>query len=128
MAERVRGDWDESSSEENSAPDWDMLTYIEPSLYACPEGDRLNPHREGAEVGKQFLEGLGWNVKAQTSLDMDKPLSVDPQLEAAECYTDRDTLTTQLQVCVCARARARVLACVRAQDSLSLCLSPRVCT
>jgi hypothetical protein len=97
MDERVKGTWDSDSSDENSAPDWDACTYIEPSIYACPEGDRENPHREGAEWGKQVLEAMGYNIKAQTSLDMDKALSLDPHEEALECLEDRDTLTRQLQ-------------------------------
>ena len=43
MAERVRGSWaDAESSDENSAPDFDLLTFIEPSIYKLPQARRRN--------------------------------------------------------------------------------------
>ena len=54
---RVKGAWDEEeSSDENSAPDYDAATYIDPSVYALPQGDVASPHREGAEWVKEVVE------------------------------------------------------------------------
>ncbi len=91
MAERVRGSWaDDESSDETSAPDFDAATYIEPSVYAFPQGDAENPHRPGAEWGKAAIEAMGLHVETQTTLDMEKDFVIDPH-EDARCVC----------VCVC---------------------------
>lgn len=98
MTDRVRGAWEDAeSSDENSAPDFDKLTYIEPSIYNLPQGDVDMPHRPGAEWGKEVVESLGFNAKAQTTLDMDKELAIDAHEEAKYLLLDRETLIQHLR-------------------------------
>ena len=84
---------DEDSSEEVSAPDFDKAIYFDRSIFEHPEGDKNDPHREGAEWGKQFLESIGAEVASQTSLDMDRPLVFDPLEEG--CIIPREKLEDQ---------------------------------
>ena len=83
----------EEEDDEISAPDIEALTYIEPSIFACPEGDVENPHRAPGP-GKALIESTGSTVKAQTTKDVQKPLTFDPLDEW--CYQDRETLENQL--------------------------------
>ena len=63
---------------ECSAPDIDRMTYIEPSIFKCPEGDRENPHRQKGPA-QDFVQVIGANVECQTSRDINEEnLTIDP--------------------------------------------------
>lgn len=79
---------------EVSAPDVDAASYIEPSIFKCPEGDRERPHRKPGPV-KEFLEAIGANVECQTSKRVNEDeLAFDPLEEGN--YQSREELEDRL--------------------------------